>query len=145
MVDRITPKIEPREIEPFCSVKGCNNDGMHKVLGEWYCFDCYASAHTKEDFGGTPIPRQGLYDLHTKTCAAALDLMRTKNEDYAAADDPYRNFRTFGRYGILVRLSDKLARLRTFEERGVLSVKDESIEDTIRDIINYSILYLGYK
>ena len=140
MPDKITPKPEMREVEPFCSVKGCNNDGMHKVMGDWYCFDHYV-----DNFPPNPSPRGDLYDLHTKTCAAALDLMRAKNEDYAVATDPYRNFRQFGRYGILVRLSDKLSRLRTFEERGVLSVKDESIEDTVRDVINYAILYLGYK
>jgi hypothetical protein len=26
-----------REIEPFCSVSGCNNDGQHKVMNEWVC------------------------------------------------------------------------------------------------------------
>lgn len=112
----------------FCETKGCNKDA---VSGP------YCDEHSN--------PRNRLFKLHTTTCTEALALMRAKNEDYAIADDPYRNFRTFGRIGILVRMSDKLARLRTFEERGTLSVPDESVGDTVRDIINYAILYLGYK
>lgn len=91
------------------------------------------------------MKREELWALHQSVCQDALTLMKTKNADYAAKEDPYRNFRMFGRLGILVRMSDKLARLRTFEERGELSVKDEQVEDTVRDLINYSILYLGYK
>lgn len=71
--------------------------------------------------------------------------MEKKNQDYGANHDPFRNFREFGLLGILVRLSDKLARIRTFTERGELSVKDESVTDTIRDGINYLILFEGLR
>ena len=93
---------------------------------------------------GTARTRAELQQLHCDLCAEARQLMDAKNRDYAAESDPYRNFRQFGRYGILVRLSDKLARLRTFEERGEFSVKDESVLDTCKDVINYIVLYLGY-
>ena len=46
--------------------------------------------------------------------------------------------------GFGVRLTDKMSRLSTFCEGGVLKVADESIEDTILDIINYVILFYGY-
>jgi hypothetical protein len=90
-------------------------------------------------------PRQDLYDLHNSLTQEALQIMRQKNDDYSSADDPYRNFREFGQLGILVRLSDKLARLRTFTERGELSVKDESVRDTVLDAINYLVLFEGYR
>ena len=89
--------------------------------------------------------RHDLYKLHKKLAHKALSLMSKKNADYAAQNDPYKNFRTFGRFGILVRLSDKLSRLQTFEERGRFSVKDESVEDTALDILNYVVLYMGYE
>ena len=89
--------------------------------------------------------REELYEFHKDVCDKALALMKKKNEDYASGDDPFRNFRQFGRLGILVRLSDKLARLRTFEERGKFSVEDEGVEDTVLDILNYAILYGAYK
>jgi hypothetical protein len=91
-----------------------------------------------------PTPRGRLFDLHQLLCARGLELMKTKNVDYGGNDDPFRNFHTFGELGILVRLSDKLARLRTYCERGELLVKDESVEDTIIDAINYLVLFAGY-
>lgn len=89
--------------------------------------------------------REELYALHLDLCSKALELMQKKNQDYASADDPFRNFRMFGKLGILVRLSDKLSRLQTFEERGKLDINDEAIRDTVLDLINYTILYAGYK
>lgn len=86
-----------------------------------------------------------LYANHTRLCHDALDLMVKKNHDYASIEDPYRNFRLFGKFGILVRLGDKFARLRSFEEQGELKCDDESIRDTILDIINYAVLYYGYE
>jgi hypothetical protein len=37
-----------------------------------------------------------------------------------------------------------MSRLSTFCEGGILKVADESLEDTILDIINYVILFHGY-
>jgi len=91
------------------------------------------------------VTREELYILHETVCESALDTMKKKNQDYACAEDPYRNFRMFGRLGILVRMSDKLARLRTFDERKMLDVSDENIEDTVKDLVNYAVLYLGYE
>ena len=86
-------------------------------------------------------PRQKLIEFHAKMTTEARELMIKKNADYAAEGDPFKNFRTFGTFGILVRLSDKLARLQGFEERHELAVKDESIRDTILDVVNYAVLY----
>ena len=67
--------------------------------------------------------------------------MLLKNRDYGAERDFFKNFRRHGLYGITVRLSDKLARLDNFIETGVFAVKDEKIEDTVKDIINYAVLF----
>lgn len=47
--ERMPEKITPREIEPFCSVEGCHNDGMHLILGRWYCFD-HGVPPSREEF-----------------------------------------------------------------------------------------------
>lgn len=86
-----------------------------------------------------------LLDLHERVTTEARGLMKAKNEDYAHGVDPFRNFRRHGSFGVLVRLSDKLARLDSFEERGEFSVKGEAIEDTVKDIINYATIYLALK
>ena len=92
-----------------------------------------------------------LLALHTILMRRGQDLMRKKNSDYAnpsASADPFRNFQTFGAFGILVRLSDKLARLRVFVEKTQqgqeMMVKDEKWEDTLIDAINYLVLLDGY-
>ena len=70
--------------------------------------------------------------------------MEAKNNDYSAGDDAFKNLRTHGVYGILVRKSDKFARLDTFfnpRTAGTeMKVKDESIEDTFLDDATYSLL-----
>jgi anti-sigma28 factor (negative regulator of flagellin synthesis) len=85
--------------------------------------------------------RDKLFNAHKELTDKAIKTMKAKNHDYASDADPYRNFQTFGLLGILVRLSDKLARLRSFTENGEVKVSDESVEDTIIDIINYAVLF----
>src|SRR4051812_16951880 len=59
-----------------------------------------------------------------------------KQQDYGS-----RNLTQFGQFGVLVRASDKLARLQTLIEkardREGPSVSTETIEDTWRDLANY--------
>jgi len=84
--------------------------------------------------------RERLLRRHREMCDRARIIMEAKNKDYGADDDVFRNFRSFGAFGILVRLSDKLARVRGFVERGQLAVSDETFADTCLDAINYIIL-----
>jgi hypothetical protein len=85
-----------------------------------------------------------LLKLHKELCDEARSLMEKKNQDYGRGDDPFHNFRAHGTVGILVRMSDKLARLESFRFKGFMAVKDESVKDTVLDILNYSILLYGY-
>lgn len=89
--------------------------------------------------------RAELTDLHRQTCDKARDIQVAKNHDYAHEGDIFRNFRRYGTFGVLVRLSDKLARLDSFEENKEFAVADEKLEDTIIDIINYATIYLAMK
>jgi len=91
-----------------------------------------------------PMTREELAALHDSLCTQARELQQRKNHDYATEGDIFRNFRYFGGLGILVRLSDKLARLRSFEETGTFKVEDEKLVDTIVDIINYAVIYYAY-
>ena len=90
------------------------------------------------------VTRDDLRFMHEQLCEQARGLMKLKNTDYATSADPLRNFRTFEELGILVRMSDKLARLRTFCENKQLAVKSESVRDTILDVVNYAVLLHGY-
>ena len=76
--------------------------------------------------------------------------MRAKNTDYTGgSDDPFANFRiseVFGVHpvvGILMRISDKMQRIRAFIANGKMAVATESVDDACEDIINYAILIKG--
>lgn len=73
-----------------------------------------------------------------------INIIRMKNADYSNDSDPFANFRMFGKIGFLVRMSDKLSRLKQIFESGETHVKDESIKDTLQDLSNYCNLLLCY-
>jgi len=78
------------------------------------------------------------------TFTECLATMKKKNNDYAGENptDVYKNLRActqFGvptKMGVVVRLSDKFARIGNLMSQDA-AVKDEAIEDTINDAINY--------
>ena len=71
-----------------------------------------------------------------------------KNHDYATEDNPYANLERVASIGVepwrgvVIRLCDKFMRVEQFCRSGELAVKSESLEDTLMDIANYSILAL---
>jgi len=91
------------------------------------------------------LNREELLKTHNDLTAKAREIMTAKNQDYATDKDVFRNLRLFGGLGILVRMSDKLARLRSFEENKEFAVADEKLSDTIQDLINYAVLYYAFK
>jgi hypothetical protein len=75
-----------------------------------------------------------------------IDLTTKKNSDYGGAADPFKNFRTFKELGILVRMSDKFARLCTaLDEKRELQVADETLDDTAMDLATYALLLICYR
>jgi hypothetical protein len=95
-------------------------------------------------------PTQALLNLHKETCDNCREVMRKKNADYSGGTgDPYANFRIsemFGIHpvmGIVLRMTDKLQRIRAFTKNGVLAVESESVDDAADDLVNYAILIKG--
>lgn len=95
-------------------------------------------------------PTEQLLALHESTTTTCREVMRKKNKDYAGGSaDPYANFRiaeSFGLHpvtGIVLRVTDKLQRIRAFLANGVLAVDGESVDDACDDIVNYAILMKG--
>ena len=107
---------------------------------------------------------QEYVEYHKEFCESMIAITKKKNHDYTGAgSDPFRNFRQIGNLlgdnipnakgtgpldivavGFLTRMSDKLSRIGTFISNGELLVKDESIEDTLKDVANYAALFSGY-
>jgi hypothetical protein len=73
-----------------------------------------------------------------------MEIMKRKNADYAGSDNPFRNFNNVEvlgvcstEAGIIVRMIDKLSRISNLIKQDA-QVKDESISDTLTDLMNYA-------
>ena len=70
------------------------------------------------------------------------ELVEKKNRDYGNSFD-----RTLGEYGdtaYFLRIEDKLSRLKSLSKKEA-AVIDESMEDTLKDIIGYTLLMINNK
>lgn len=86
----------------------------------------------------------GLIESTEKLFADALSTMRKKNADYAGDSDSMKNFQVSAlvanvkmSQGILTRLTDKTTRIGNLILKDA-SVKEETIFDTVQDLINYA-------
>lgn len=92
------------------------------------------------------MTRKELLEMHVALCNLGRELMEAKSNDYSNGADPFHNFRMSALLhipackGVMLRMQDKMARLVSFIDRGDLKVKDESVTDTIIDLINYSVI-----
>ena len=98
------------------------------------------------------MTKEQYMEYHTLCCSKMISITKSKNADYTGTDpDPFSNFAKVEQLGIcttsegfLTRMSDKLMRVISFSQKGVLLVRDESVEDTLLDLANYCILFAGY-
>ncbi|WP_028124748.1 nucleotide modification associated domain-containing protein [Eremococcus coleocola] len=68
------------------------------------------------------------------------DLYKRKNADYG--DSFTQSLDEFGVIAGVVRLSDKMNRIKALTKNDSQQVKDESIKDTLKDLANYAIMTL---
>jgi len=85
-----------------------------------------------------------------KIFVECLQTVHKKNADYSPGYDPFRNFEfceqlgiCLTEEGILVRMADKFARVVNLMNKSP-DVEDETVEDTLKDLINYAAILLSY-
>ena len=84
------------------------------------------------------------------TYQSGVELIKIKNKDYAGVDDPFKNFRSAEIAGInvdraiLVRILDKMSRISNLLNKDA-QVRDEKLEDTLLDAINYLAILKVYR
>lgn len=76
---------------------------------------------------------------HEDICKVLNDIYRAKNADYN--DSFGKSFQEYGMIMAAIRLEDKLNRFKALIKQEA-KVLDESIEDTLMDLANYSIMTL---
>lgn len=79
-------------------------------------------------------------DLIRQMFESDMELLRRKGYDYAGEQDALTNLREYGVHGVIVRLNDKINRLKSIDRNGWIEVKTESVSDTLLDISNYAYL-----
>lgn len=74
---------------------------------------------------------------HKKICENLNDTYEKKNTDYG--DSVSQTYKEYGLESFAIRLTDKLNRFKTLIDKE-RNVDDETIEDTLKDLANYSII-----
>jgi hypothetical protein len=98
------------------------------------------------------LTKQQWFEFQEQEFEIMKQITKAKNADYTGInDDPFANFTSVELTGIctteqgfLVRMQDKMARISSYAQKGELEVRDESVQDTLRDLANYATLLNGY-
>ena len=145
-----TPKDDPK-MRGYTPLAGCQpaQECAAQVLADaWRGESCCEGQRFKGDgvMGGTVHPTsQAFFDL----CDALKEMHRKKSSDYGcpSGTDPLANIRNGAKFvgipswkGAMVRLSDKVTRLASYNATGRL--ENESLEDNLFDLASYSLLAL---
>lgn len=77
-------------------------------------------------------------EIFDEICKENRDIYISKNKDYGKSVSTTYN--DFGIVSFIVRLTDKMERIKTLYKNGEQNVSDEKMVDTLRDLSNYAIL-----
>lgn len=92
------------------------------------------------------MKKEDLFEYHENFTENCLELLYHKNEDYNNSEDALGNFKACKELGIkpeqglLTRMLDKIKRVSSFVDKGYLHVHDEKVQDSLEDLVNYSII-----
>ena len=141
---------------PECDDTGsCSNEAHMVVPDEHYEEE---PRDLVRDYGGSLVgrvcscgedcemcnPHPGERDRFRSILDEMWALHVRKGADYGSNTDPYANVRASEDFGVppwvgaLIRLNDKITRLKSFIRNG--NLVNESVEDSIRDIQVYSVI-----
>ncbi len=84
-----------------------------------------------------------------KTLDELQVLIKAKNSDYTNGAGPFANFDQASEFGVdpfkglMVRMGDKMQRIKSYCSKGALQVANEGVEDALKDLIGYSLIGLA--
>lgn len=77
-------------------------------------------------------------DRLEKLMAEMLEIYKAKNKDYG--DSFSESFEELGLIAPIVRMNDKMNRIKSLTKKGDRQVKDESLRDSLMDLANYALM-----
>ena len=114
-------------------------EGLRKYLEEDIEVNAKETLQETSDKVKEPVENEFMEE-YKKIVTETMELCIKKNKDYGSSVQD--TFEKFGDISYLVRITDKYNRICSLLNREG-EVKDESIDDTIRDMANYSFLWLA--
>ena len=117
-------------------------DDVEKLAKDSYVKDLFDYSFSKKEYVApeckidekcaVPVDFDGI-------CRDLMALHARKNKDYGNA--AHESYKEFGLISYVIRLNDKMKRLKSLTKPGAeISVKGESIEDTLMDLAAYAIM-----
>lgn len=79
-------------------------------------------------------------DQHQAICKMLTDVYKAKNADYG--DSFGQSFQEWGAISAVVRMDDKMRRIKQLLKNEGNAKVDESLTDSVADLANYSIMLL---
>ena len=80
------------------------------------------------------------YDKLQDLTNEILKIYMDKNADYG--DSFSKSYKEFGIIAPVVRMSDKMERIKQLSKAEDIKVKDESLRDTAIDLANYALMFV---
>ena len=114
-------------------------EGLRKYLEEDIEVNAKETLQETSDKVKEPVENEFMEE-YKKIVTETMELCIKKNKDYGSSVQD--TFEKFGDISYLVRITDKYNRICSLLN-GEGEIKDESIDDTIRDMANYSFLWLA--
>jgi hypothetical protein len=136
--------------EAYSVIQQINNMNSTQEIRE-ESENVFAKANVGETQPTREVSMNPLLQDMADTFTACFETATRKNHDYGGSNnDPFANFRNSTiagvsvERGILVRLMDKMSRISTLLDKEAM-VKDEAVDDTIDDAINYLAILKSYR
>lgn len=93
------------------------------------------------------LNRSRYLKIHKAITGRAFEIAGNKSHDYGSCKDVLSNFRSYesfgisARQGLMSRIVDKVSRLSNHANGLEFQVTEETVRDTVLDLVNYAVLY----
>lgn len=110
------------------------HEELEKLNKEDEINDIFRFLYDENTFNKKPNDK----DIHKEICSELHETYVKKNNDYGNSFK--KSYDEFGIVSAVVRMTDKMERIKSLTGGTKSEVTDESIEDTILDLANYAIM-----